>query len=440
MSAGAERALFGLLLEVGSIETLILEGFTSEFVPSAELRPIYDWAIHQYQLTGGESAPTSIMFHSTDVEGQPGRSMGELLEEYDISLDDTPEESVEWVIEELKARHLTRKAGQWTKALSEDITSAPSHDRPGIFQEHVAGLVAVSLSLQPKRSSMDLVEDAEEILNAYEIRKREGTTFKGMRFGLPEVDAHTGGIHDGELCIVGAPPKGSKSYFIARTALEEFRAGRSVVLNTLENSIAMTRDRIACLATGIDPQRFEAGLSTPEEERAVTEWVREVLLVAENKLWILSPDEGQRRVEHMVMAAQIRNADSLLIDQLTFVEPSDPKMPRYLQIRDITHTLKTMISTGHHQMPCLMTHQMSRDGIKSARKVGYFHMDDMAEGSEVERTADWALAMWQSDDGREVSQFLLQMLAARRRDLKNWNVFWDISTGTMETLSEETLQ
>ena len=40
----AERALFGQLLEVGSIEKFDQVKFRSEYIPTEELRPIHDWA------------------------------------------------------------------------------------------------------------------------------------------------------------------------------------------------------------------------------------------------------------------------------------------------------------------------------------------------------------------------------------------------------------
>ena len=437
MSKAAERSLFGLLLEPQSIEELVLDGFSAEFVPTPELRPIYDWAIRQYQISGQQAAPTKLMFEETEAEGHGGKTLYEVLVEHDIDLE-VPEETVQWVMEELRARHLTWKVGEWTKSMSEEITEAYSSDRPGIFKEKVSELVGISVDLLPKRGVYALHEEPEQILRDFDRRVAEESDFRGLSTGLPELDAHTGGVHEGELMIIGAPPKGSKSYMIDRIALTEFERGKTVVLYTLENSIAMTRDRIACMATHVDPTVFERGNGAELERRVVNEWI-EKIPDCEGQLWILSPDEDGRRPEQMVMEAQIRGADSLLIDQLTFVEPPNPRDPRYLQIRAITHTIKTMISTAANPIPCVMTHQVSRDGIRSARKVGYLNIDDFAEGSEVERTADWALSMWASDDQRQISQFLLQILASRRRDIKNWDVFWNIKTGMMRILNEATL-
>ena len=50
-TVGAERALFGLLTDVYSVETLLEAGFTADLIPTDDLRPAYEWAIHQYEIT-----------------------------------------------------------------------------------------------------------------------------------------------------------------------------------------------------------------------------------------------------------------------------------------------------------------------------------------------------------------------------------------------------
>ena len=121
-------------------------------------------------------------------------------------------------------------------------------------------------------------------MSRYEARAANTREFQGMHFGLPEVDVHTNGIREGELAVVGAYAKVGKSYFVDRVALREFEQGRCVALYTLENSISMTTDRIACLANGIDPVPFDEGRASPEDLALIQEWINEVLLKAEQSV------------------------------------------------------------------------------------------------------------------------------------------------------------
>ena len=148
---------------------------------------------------------------------------------------------------------------------------------------------------------------------------------------------------------------------------------------------------------------------------------------------VCQPDLGKRSVEHLVRDAQAREADSLLIDQLSFLEL--PKAHTLTQsIREALHTLKNMISTGHRRMPCLLANQVSRDGIKQAETTGHLEMWHMADSAEIERTADWLFALYQTrmDRGGEIARF--QTLASRRQALRDFLLNWSISTSTFTVM------
>lgn len=218
------------------------------------------------------------------------------------------------------------------------------------------------------------------------------------------------------------------SYFCNKVAKDEHEKGRAVCLFTLENSVEMAEDRTACLALGIDPRDWDRGVCTPEQVARVREWV-DRLEQADVPLWIVQPPPGQRNVESMVREAQLRGAQSLIIDQLTFIEVPDERLSRTLQIRDVTHSLKSLISTGRDKLPCLLAHQISREGVKAADKVGYLEMYHLAESSEVERTADWVFGLYRSKANVGDDTAMLQTLAARRAPLESFSMTWDLAGG-----------
>lgn len=261
----------------------------------------------------------------------------------------------------------------------------------------------------------------------------------GMHFGIKDIDDHTYGIHPGELAIVAAHAKAGKSFFLDWVALKEFEQGKTVGLFTLENSIPMTEGRIACLAVGADPTRWIKGQSYPDEEESITSWINDVLRKSDEKFYIMQPAPGDRTAESIVTKARLLNLDSLIIDQLTFMDATDVKLQRYLQMRDILHTIKTMISTGRKPIPCLLAHQVNREGHKMAQKENHYEMYHMAESAEVERTADWVFSMFQSADHMALNRLLFQTLASRRAMPKNWEMYWDIAVGNIAVANEYSL-
>ena len=438
MSLLGQKTLFGLLVDTESMHTLAMEDLDPLVIPNEELRSIYLWCMNYYHQGGRIAAPTVDVLKTTDTPGIPKVSMYDTLIEHEIPLDELPDETIEWAIDDLKATYLTRQTQEWMKKASEEITLAVPGERHAVLTQYATELVGLSTRLESRATRVELRETADDIMLEYDARKADNQTFRGMHMGLPLIDDHTNGIHPGELCIVGAGPKTGKSYFLDRVALKEMEVGRTVVLFTLENSIKMTRDRIACLAAEVNPIKFEQGKCTPEEEASVRELVAEWSEPG-SSLHILKPEPHDCTAEQIVLKARLLGADSLLIDQLTFMEHPDHKLARHLQIRDIMHTVKTMISTGKDLIPCMIAHQINRSGMEKARRNGFHRMDDFAEGSEVERTADWACAMYQSDDARKVGRLLFQILAARRRPINQWDLQWQVELGLINVLNETAL-
>jgi replicative DNA helicase len=295
MSREAEKTLFGLLIDIEEITTLAMEGLPLEAIPSEELRPIFEWALNYFHQGGRKMPPTIEAFKATEMIGfKDSRSMFDVLGEYDIEIGELPDQHMLWAIEELKATYLKKTVQDWSKETSRELTEVPSGDTHGVLAERATQLVGLSLDLESHQTRVELRETASDILADYEERKSANGAFRGMAFGLQEVDEHSNGIYPGEIAILGAYAKVGKSYFVDRVALKEWERGRSVALFTLENSLEMTRDRIACLATGVNPTHFEQGISLPDEELMVQTWIHDVLEKSDTPLNMLAPEGSER--------------------------------------------------------------------------------------------------------------------------------------------------
>jgi hypothetical protein len=127
----------------------------------------------------------------------------------------------------------------------------------------------------------------------------------------------------------------------------------------------------------------------------------------------------------------------MFIDQLTFVEHPDPgRKPRNEIVGDEMHELKALISTGNDPIACLVAHQINRVGVEAARKTGFMLMEYMAESAAVERTADWVFSLHQNASEKISQDATLQILAARREELKAWSIKWRPTIGGVMITSE----
>lgn len=436
MSAQGEMVLLKHLPDIDSIATIAREGLPDVVLPSEELRPVYAWAMEYFHRSGQRSAPS--------VEAIKAE-WGDLLDDHEIDIEDAPDDSVEWAIDDLKGGWIYKEVQTFNKELATGLSEATVNERIQVVSEYSQRLVAMAMDMESQEDKVDVREGLPARLQAYEARVEDQEYIYGMRFGIPVIgnrtagiDDYTRGIHPGELAVLAAGPKVGKSWMCALCALREWEAGKSVVLYTLENSVDMTLDRMACLAVNVEYRNWQHGTCVPDEYERVRQWVESVK-DRDNPLRVIQPEPGSRSVEMLVRQAQLLDADSLIIDQLTFLEPEDERLPRHLQIREMTHRLKSMISTGRKKMPCLLAHQINREGVKAAEKVGHLEMYHLAEGSEVERTADWVFGLHRTYEEQDNLQAKFQTLAARREDTRHFMMRWSIDTGFVGVLHEHEL-
>src|SRR5690606_20850470 len=354
-----ETVLYSSLLDVDRLEYLAREGIDTDILPTAPMRPVVEWAINYYFDSGCKQAPSEEALRL---------EWGSVLEAEEIVLEPPEDEyeTAEWALKYLRSQHVHLQWQQWIKRAAEEMAASFTDDRLEIFDKHAAELAELRATVRSRTAEAVGADSLTDALRRYEERRLRGDEPHGMMLGLAHLDAHTNGIHPGELAVMAAGPKAGKSWVLAKAVLHEWRRGRRAILFTLENSVEMTMDRIVCLDARVNYRDWQRARCTEEELQRV-QVSRDVLAEAAGELIVVMPPRGQRTVESMTREARIRGADSLAIDQLTFVEAVTVKgKARHEVVRDIMHDLKTEISTGNDKLPCLLAHQINREGVKAA--------------------------------------------------------------------------
>lgn len=408
--------------DAASLRVLAMDGLDPDIIPTEEIRGVFDYAMHYYYDSGQEAAPSMELLQSM---------FEDVFADNEIDMDEEPPDTIEWVIEDLKSAHVQSEFQVTLRNAAAAMNEAPPQGKIPVLNEVATGLIQLSIQVEERGFNVDLKEGVGGRVRDYIRRTELEDVMDGLSLPFPEVNNYTFGIHPGELAVLAGAPKVGKSYFMAATAWAEYQRGRAVVLNTLENSIEETIDRIICLAASVSPSRFQEGnCSSDETDRIVA--CMDAIYAKDTRLMVCQPDLGKRSVEHLVRDAQAREADSLLIDQLSFLEL--PKAHSLTQsIGAALHTLKNLISTGR-RMPCLLANQVSREGMKLAEATGHLEMWHMADSAEVERTVHWLFALYQTrmDRGGEIAR--LQTLASRRQALRDFLLHWSISTSTFAVM------
>jgi hypothetical protein len=438
MSSPVEVAFLQHLTDLDSMELIAADGLNREILATEDFRTLYDYAL-KYFFDSDKTRTVNLVALET-YQVSAGRSFKDVLDDYEIDIEDEPELPIRDVLEKLKGQYAYGEAFDWSRGFATQVAEAAAPDRVKVISEGATELMRMAHKLTSRRFQVEGSYGVSEALQSYEARLRTETNKVGMSLGLKELDEHTFYVHPGEVAIFGAYAKVGKSNWSLRCLLDDWRRGRNVVLYSLENPIDMTFERMVCHAVSVDSQKFQAGECDPAEIDRIRGFLAQVE-EAPNKIQVLSPPKGQRSVEFMLRQAMILDADSIIIDQLSHIEHPNPRgnRPRHEVVRDIMQDLHLLASTGPVPMPIVCFHQISREGKARADKRGYHVLDDFAESSEVERSASIACTLYQNIEDRIVHEALVQIVAARRVDLKAWDVNWVPSMGYAKARGIRTL-
>lgn len=445
MATQFERAFVQHIVLQDSMKQIVERDLPHDLMPSPEITSIFEFSIN-YWHQNDQTCPTPevLLFHFANV-----------IAEHEIDLSIDPEGGLEWAMEVAQNAYLDRHWQPWVREFTMNI-SGPEVDPLGkvaAFDDAIMRLMEIQGRFTRRSEHVELSSSGSQFIDQYHQRAANaatsgipaGAAVLGIVDAVRGADRHssptfgidetTGGTRLGELTIVAGPPKSGKSFMIANAAVAHWRRGGEPALFTLENSTDMTLDRIICMACGVDPRRWEMGQCT-DSELARINALRDEILSASNRFHILQPERGKRTVEHIVRRGRTLG-DALFIDQLTFIEPSagSERKQRWQQVGDSMHELKSMISTGS-RIPCIMAHQINREGVKAAERTGHLEMYHMAEAAEVERTADAVYGLWQTPAMRDVGTAWLQSLARRRGELVHWEIAWQPFIGNIAMLNE----
>jgi hypothetical protein len=434
LSAEVEIDFLKHLFDLDSMEVIAWEGVDPDVLPTSDIREIYVYALDYFFQSGKTRAITEMALRSYEIS--VGRSMMEMLDDLEIVIDD-PDLEINDVIMKLKGQFIQKEISGFNKSLAILMADAPIMERLAVASKSAIELITLVSKLESKRVRVGSTDGVRDQLVAYNERSKSKESSQGMSLGLKQVDDHILMVHPGEIAVFAGFAKSGKSLMSIISALSEHKRGKRVVLFSLENSIQMTMDRIITTATSVDSERFQRGNLDEGEKKRVVDWI-EMHATSGNPIQVIQPESGHRSVRYMLQQAQVHDAESVIIDQLSHIEhPRPARKPRNEVVHDIMQDLHLVASTALVPLPVLLFHQINREGKKYADKTGYYSMLDLAESSEVERSASFVFSLYQSRDAAMVGRALLQMLASRRTSLKNWQMMWQPAFGHGSVLHEQ---
>jgi replicative DNA helicase len=282
-----------------------------------------------------------------------------------------------------------RRAQELGAKLVEDAANANADDA----DEVIEGMRALFDERTQSRQAREL--DSFETLMTEAMERWETPDADVLPTGLLDLDEKfNGGLRPGHLAIFAARPAVGKSVAATVIAAHVARAGRSVLMASLEMSKAEVTDRIAANVAGVDLERIT--------RRTLTEidWKRAAKALGDIAGWRLAVDDrpgltvNQIRSKARDLARRPGGLDLLVVDYLQIVAPADRRDQRHLQVGRIAEDLRAV--SKELGVPVLALAQINRAAM--ARADSRPTMADIRESGAIEAHADEIVLLHRDDE------------------------------------------
>lgn len=235
-----------------------------------------------------------------------------------------------------------------------------------------------------------LMQDTLEQMDKRVENNRNGIT--GIPTGLNELDRLTAGWQQGDLNIIAARPSVGKTAFALHLALAAGRAGKHVLVNSLEMQGERLGDRWLCAqAANVDAGHLKTGQLDAGERQQALEAAR--LLSA---LPVYVDDNPKMSMDHIRSSALLQKSkgrcDLLIIDYLQLCEMKSGQKNRNREQEVAEASRKAKLIAKELDIPVILLCQLNRECEMRADKRPA--LSDLRESGAIEQDADVVMLLY----------------------------------------------
>lgn len=235
-----------------------------------------------------------------------------------------------------------------------------------------------------------LMQDTLEQMDKRVENNRNGIT--GIPTGLRELDRLTAGWQQGDLNIIAARPSVGKTAFALHLALAAGRAGKHVLVNSLEMQGERLGDRWLCAqAANVDAGHLKTGLLDAGERQQALEAAR--LLSA---LPVYVDDNPKMSMDHIRSSTLLQKSkgrcDLLIIDYLQLCEMKSGQKNRNREQEVAEASRKAKLIAKELDIPVILLCQLNRECEMRADKRPA--LSDLRESGAIEQDADVVMLLY----------------------------------------------
>lgn len=222
------------------------------------------------------------------------------------------------------------------------------------------------------------------------IEHLEGKTdFAGC---LRDLDRLTAGWQRGDLHIIAARPSVGKTAFALHLALAAGRAGKQVLVNSLEMQGERLGDRWLCAqAASLDAGHLKSGLLSADEQQQALEAARQL-----SCLPVYVDDNPKASMDHIRSSALLQKSkghcDLLIIDYLQLCDMKSEQKNRNREQEVAEASRKAKLIAKELDIPVILLCQLNRECEMRADKRPA--LSDLRESGAIEQDADVVMLLY----------------------------------------------
>jgi replicative DNA helicase len=281
--------------------------------------------------------------------------------------------------------------GAWrdreARAIASDLLDGSTRREEGAVDRAIAALMEIHAE---DRSYEHTAQTAmQAALEQASEARRNGGRLLGVPTGIFDLDEALGGLHDGDLVVVGAPPGAGKTGLLLGMTTAGAKTG-DVGLVSGEQPFDQVGLRWLAAGTNVSVGRLRAGKFNGEDMMLMDDAAERYGALPIRILDRGSPDITEviriaRRWKHQY---DIR---ALYVDYLQRLEMASlSKAPKHERVGAIARCLKNL--ARDLRIPVIALAQVRRpaDGKENPR----LQMHHLADSSEIEKEADQIMMLW----------------------------------------------
>ena len=268
-------------------------------------------------------------------------------------------------------------------------------DEPGTVAEQVQAVQDIALSIDGDKAEQEFFELAEHATKVVgDMPNRADVWPTGFR----NIDRIIGGVCPGELVVIAGRPSMGKSALALDVALRLAKAGKAVVLFSLEMGHKALIERVACSLARVNGAGLKSGKPSQEDLEKVCGAAFEL-----RELNIVFHEGGATPEQQRAFIKgrkKCHGVDVVFVDYLQLMNTGRRNENRVQEISEISRKLK--LCAVQERIPIIAMSQLNRQ--PETRQHHRPRLGDLRDSGSIEQDADVVVLLHREDYYRRIEK------------------------------------